>query len=237
MSGKTSVTGMNIKVTKDGPYLVSGSVPLAKETIVCDDHGDGIEWRKDETYPATANYSLCRCGHSKTKPYCDASHVEAGFDGRGHDREALGLDGTETDSRKRYIDEVEKTVGPAMDLMDNTKLCAGSRFCSREGGTWDLVERSNDPDARRLAIEQAGNCPSGRLVVWDKAGTPIEPGFEPSIVLADDPQSRIGGPIWVRGGIPIEAVDGTVYESRNRVTLCRCGKSANKPFCDGAHLD
>jgi CDGSH-type Zn-finger protein len=31
------------------------------------------------------------------------------------------------------------------------------------------------------------------------------------------------------------AADGFRYEIRNRVTLCRCGASKNKPFCDGTH--
>jgi CDGSH-type Zn-finger protein len=50
-----------------------------------------------------------------------------------------------------------------------------------------------------------------------------------------NPQAGVVGPIMVRGGITIEGADGTVYEKRNRVTLCRCGKSKNKPFCDGSH--
>jgi CDGSH-type Zn-finger protein len=63
------------------------------------------------------------------------------------------------------------------------------------------------------------------------------PEFEPSIVLVDDPHKGVSGPIWVRGRIIIEAADGTTYEVRNRVTLCRYGKSMNKPFCDGSHLN
>jgi CDGSH-type Zn-finger protein len=43
------------------------------------------------------------------------------------------------------------------------------------------------------------------------------------------------GPLLVRGGIPVESEDGRPYEVRNRVTLCRCGHSRNKPFCDGTH--
>ncbi len=35
--------------------------------------------------------------------------------------------------------------------------------------------------------------------------------------------------------MPIESVDGTPYEIRNRVTLCRSGVSINKPFCNGSH--
>jgi CDGSH-type Zn-finger protein len=41
----------------------------------------------------------------------------------------------------------------------------------------------------------------------------------------------------VRGGIAITSADGYTYEVRNRVTLCRCGHSKNKPFCDGTHSD
>jgi len=43
------------------------------------------------------------------------------------------------------------------------------------------------------------------------------------------------GGIWLRGGIAVTAADGTPYPVRNRVVLCRCGASSNKPFCDGSH--
>ena len=46
---------------------------------------------------------------------------------------------------------------------------------------------------------------------------------------------KVSGPLWVKGGVAIEASDGFAYETRNRVTLCRCGRSSNKPFCDGTH--
>jgi CDGSH-type Zn-finger protein len=45
------------------------------------------------------------------------------------------------------------------------------------------------------------------------------------------------GPYLARGGIPVVSEDGTPYEVRNRQTLCRCGYSRNKPFCDGSHKD
>jgi hypothetical protein len=62
-----------------------------------------------------------------------------------------------------------------------------------------------------------------------------EPPFEQSIGVIEDPQKGVSGPVWVRGGIPVEAANGKTYEIRNRVTLCRCGKSSNKPFCDSSH--
>ena len=56
-----------------------------------------------------------------------------------------------------------------------------------------------------------------------------------SIGLVEDPAQGCAGPLWLRGGIPVVAADGFAYEVRNRMTLCRCGASQNKPFCDGAH--
>ena len=49
--------------------------------------------------------------------------------------------------------------------------------------------------------------------------------LEKSVGLIEDPELDSSGPIWVRGGIPIISEEGDQYEIRNRVTLCRCGKS------------
>ena len=212
-----------IKVTRDGPYLVTGGVPLSEQEIVSDEEGYSIGWREVKRYPQQAEYILCRCGNSKNKPFCDQSHLK-------------GFDGSETASRKLYLEQAETIEGQEIDLTDAEDLCSYARFCDRVGGVWDLTLQSDEPEARQLAIEEAGNCPSGRLVVWDKKGKAIEPPFEPSIVLLEDPQEGIKGPIWVRGCIPIEAADGELYETRNRVTLCRCGRSVNKPFCDSSHI-
>jgi hypothetical protein len=74
------------------------------------------------------------------------------------------------------------------------------------------------------------------LVAWDnETGKPVEPEYEPSIALIEDPAKNCSGPVWLRGGIQVIGADGFKYELRNRVTLCRCGASQNKPFCDGQH--
>ncbi len=220
------MAGLNyrIKLIKDGPYSVSGGIPLAKQMIILDSNGYPCEWREGEKYPIQENYYLCRCGQSKNKPFCDGTHAKVKFDG------------TETAGREPYAKRAEVIQGPALKLTDAEELCAVARFCDRASGVWELVMQNED-NAVKLAIEEAVNCPSGRLVVHDKkTGKAIEPIFEKSIGLVEDPQARAGGPIWVRGGIPIESCDGFTYEIRNRVTLCRCGKSSNKPFCDGSHM-
>lgn len=217
--------GYRIKVTRDGPYVVHGGVPLSRQIIVSDANGDPVGWREGEPYPAGETYALCRCGQSATWPFCDGSHHRVHFDG------------SETASHEPYVDQAAETQGPALRLTDVPILCANAGFCTRGGGTWDLTDRSADPEARRTAIEQARNCPSGRLVAWENDGPAIEPELEPSIGVTENPLTGARGALWVRGGIPIEAADGTVYEVRNRVTLCGCGTSGNKPFCDGCHSE
>ncbi len=214
-----------IKVTKNGPYIVSGGLPIAKEIIVADVKGTPIRWDKGESYPAQETYALCRCGKSKNMPFCDGTHA------------VIKFDGTETADRKNYLDCAEKTEGPDLILTDAEKLCATARFCHRASGTWQLIEKSDNPKLKEIAIQEACDCPGGRLVAWDKSSKkPIEPAFEPSISLIEDPAANASGPIWVKGGVQIESADGFLYEIRNRVTLCRCGKSKNKPFCDGRHI-
>ncbi|MFC2024516.1 CDGSH iron-sulfur domain-containing protein [Chloroflexota bacterium] len=212
-----------IKVSKNGPYIVSGGVPLSKQIVVPDDEGYAYDWREGTKYSLQAKYVLCRCGESTTMPFCDGTHAKVGFDG------------TETASREMYITQAKKIDGPALTLYDVEELCAVIGFCDRAGGVWNLIEQSDEPEAKRIAIEETINCPAGRLVVRDKEGKEIEPEYEPSIGLVEDPQAGVNGPIWVRGGIPIIAAEGSIYEVRNRVTLCGCGRSANKPFCDGSH--
>jgi CDGSH-type Zn-finger protein len=213
-----------IKVSKNGPYLVSGEIPLIKKIIKYDSKWDSCEWENDKTFPIQDTYALCRCGQSKNKPFCDGTHIKINFNG------------TETANPEDYYKHAVELDGPGLTLTDAKDLCASARFCHRAGGIWNLILTSDKPGDKKIAIEEASDCPSGRLVVCDKKTREIiEPPFEPSIVLIEDPFVGVSGPIWVRGGIPIESADGSLYVKRNRITLCRCGKSKNKPFCDSSH--
>ncbi|NTW29631.1 MAG: iron-binding protein [Coriobacteriia bacterium] len=215
--------GQKIKIVKDGPYLVSGGVPLTKETIVADENGESVDWRQDVRLEDRERCGLCRCGESKTKPFCDGSHVAAHFDG------------TETASRAPQSEQSVLLEGPIVDMADAAALCSEARFCHRAGKAWIIVY-DDDPAAAQTVIEECAQCPSGRYTAVDKATSEhIEPEFAPSIAFVQDPHMGVSGPVWVRGGIQIESADGEAYEVRNRVTLCRCGKSKNKPFCDGTH--
>ncbi|ULQ58584.1 CDGSH iron-sulfur domain-containing protein [Brucepastera parasyntrophica] len=217
---------LKIKILKNGPYEVTKNIPLNQAIIKTNAEGESKDWQEGKTYQAQEeDYHLCRCGQSKTKPYCDGTHEDIGFKGK------------ETADKEPYEDGAKHYRGKKMDLLDNESLCAGARFCDPEGGVWVLATRSEDPAHEKLAIREACNCPAGRLTIVEKDGTKIEPELPQEISLIQDVFNNYRGPIWVKGGIEIEGADGESYEVRNRVTLCRCGESQNMPFCDASHYN
>lgn len=217
--------GMRIKITKDGPYIVSGRVPMSVEAIGVDSDGESEFWRLESRLSDREKCGLCRCGQSASKPLCDGSHADVAFDG------------TETASTEPYLDRAEVLLGPRIDVVDLAALCSEARFCHRGGAVWHRVGEDS-AEAAETVVSECRLCPSGRYTALDKeTGEPLEPALAPSIAFVQDPQQNVSGPIWVRGGIAIESANGQEYEVRKRVTLCRCGQSSNKPFCDGSHLE
>lgn len=215
-----------IKITPDGPYLVYGNPPIDQEIIFPNENGSSWVYQRGTHFDSSKTpVALCRCGHSKNKPFCDGSH-----------REAHDWDPQETASHRPLLEDAEKIEGPELLMADNEKYCAFARFCDAYGRVWNLVERARSEEEKEIVRHEVGHCPSGRLVLLDKEKQEIfEPPFDASIGIIEDPGIKVSGPIWVKGGIRIEGADGRSYEIRNRVTLCRCGQSSNKPFCDVTH--
>ena len=221
---KRTASTTQITVTRNGPYMVTGEVPLSEQMIETNAAGESERWASHHLPSAGEKFALCRCGHSGHKPFCDGTHAKVGFDG------------TETADQTPYLERAKEYDGPSLALLDVENLCAFARFCDSNGQVWNEVANTSDPEQRKIFVRQVENCPSGRLTVWDKAqGRLIEHELEPSIGFIEDPAQGCSGPIWVRGGLEVTSADGHAYEVRNRVTLCRCGQSRNKPFCDGTH--
>lgn len=220
-NNKTSVT---IRVTHNGPYEVYGTEEIGLETITPDEDGASWEYRKGKQYKNTEDgpMSLCRCGHSKHAPFCDGSH------------EQVDWDGEETAPFIPIKAGAEVFEGPNLRLLDNQNYCAYARFCDAKGRIWNLAGVGTE-ETDNLAVREAFHCPAGRLMMEKQDGTELEPEFEPTISALEDPVIGCSGPLWVKGGIPVQSADGKGYEVRNRQTLCRCGLSSNKPFCDGSH--
>jgi CDGSH-type Zn-finger protein len=218
-----------IKIKLNGPYKVIGNIPLVHKTQIVSEYGEPLTWKKDgEIEVDPEEYELCRCGRSENKPFCDGSHRRVGFD---------GTERANTGDTSAY--KMKLQSGSTLTVVLDSSLCMDSGFCGMHDiGIADLVENSSDTQARSLAIAMVERCPSGSLtyrIEPDKAD--IEPDYPLQIadtveITSDGP---IEGPLWVTGWIEIERADGQPFIPRNRVTLCKCGISRNKPLCDGTH--
>jgi CDGSH-type Zn-finger protein/uncharacterized Fe-S cluster protein YjdI len=129
-------------------------------------------------------------------------------------------------------DGVEHVEGRNLDINFHTKLCIHSRFCVTQAphvflanveGPWI---HPDDMDVDELAAV-ARNCPSGAIQYVRKDGAPGEQA--PPVNLIRTLQD---GPNAFRGDLRIDG-ESIGY----RATLCRCGASKNKPYCDGSHHD
>ena len=163
--------------------------------------------------------ALCRCGGSKNKPFCDGTHSTIGFSDR---RPADGAD----NRRESYR-------GKRITIFDNRAICAHAGFCT--DGLKKVFRMRAEPwiDADGAAVDEIvatiRKCPSGALsyaIDGEEAAPPVR---APQVLVTDN------GPYAVSGGIELIAVQFGDGASREHYTLCRCGASANKPFCDGSH--
>jgi CDGSH-type Zn-finger protein/uncharacterized Fe-S cluster protein YjdI len=128
------------------------------------------------------------------------------------------------------VDGVETVEGQALSLSFEGRRCIHARFCVTGAPTVFLANVKGPwlhPDAldveRLAAIAQ--ECPSGAIRYRRKDGHPDE--VAPPVNLA---AIREAGPCAFRAQLHINGVDAGF-----RATLCRCGASRNKPYCDGTH--
>jgi CDGSH-type Zn-finger protein len=217
-----------IKVRKDGPYIVRGHIPLVRKEQVVSEHGEPLTWKTGEPIEAGETYSLCRCGHSKSKPFCDDTHQEVNFDGTEKAKT------TPTAER-----QVTFEGGTGIVVRRDYRVCARSGFCAnRTTNIKEMVPDTDDTQVRAQVMRMIEHCPSGSYTyALEEDGSDTEPDLPRQIAVTTEITSSgpIEGPLWVTGSIPIERADGEPFETRPRVTLCRCGLSKRKPLCDGRH--
>jgi len=220
--------GKKIVIEANGPYQVKGGIRLVRKTQVVSEFGEPLTWQTGEVIPTEEEYELCRCGQSEDKPFCDSSHRLVGFDGtETADTNATGeRQGTYPGSTRIIVKR-------------DMSVCISSGFCgTRLANIQQLAARTKDPDVRARVMAMIEHCPSGSLTYALAEGGPdIEPDLPEEIAIVTEivDGGAIPGPLWVTGRIPIERADGEPFETRNRVTLCRCGRSSIKPLCDGTH--
>jgi CDGSH-type Zn-finger protein len=213
-----------IVVLPGGPYLVYGDIPLVRKKKIVSENNDSLTWQKTEVIETEDTYALCRCGQSGSKPFCDGTHARIGFEG------------TETANPRPFADQQIVLEGHGISVRRVGSLCMHAAFCvGRVQRIPAMMRDSEDSDIRAHVIGLIEHCPSGSYTYAMEAdGEEIEPDLAVSIAVTEE-EREIAGCLWVTGGVPIVRADGEPFETRNRVTLCRCGQSGNKPLCDGTH--
>ena len=210
-----------INVRPNGPYLVRGGVPLVRKSQVMSEYGEPLDWQNDGPVDTQEVYALCRCGQSKSKPFCDGSHSQLGF-------ESDEAADTSTFGQRKKVFE-----GPDIEIRDDHPLCMHSGFCgTRLTNVWNMLKESQNKEVRDEIIAMVQRCPSGTLVhALSRDAEGVEADLPKEIAVIPD------GPLWVTGGIPVQMSGEESLEIRNRVASCRCGASSKKPLCDGTHKE
>jgi CDGSH-type Zn-finger protein len=223
MSSEKNTT---IKLMPNGPYVVNNINKLSNIKGAID---------ADETV------ALCRCGASANKPFCDGSHVKIGFNSDKND--------------DRREDKKETYIGNDITIYDNRGICAHAGVCTDNLATVfrmkpEVTEDEPwiDPDAETIEkiITIIKKCPSGALSYSlnsnnddasnnDVSTTDISSNDRSSESTTPTVMVAPNGPYVVAGCVDINDITWGSGAEKQQFTLCRCGASKNKPFCDGSH--
>ena len=195
----------------NGPYYLLADMTPTAVPYLCRTHGEAC---------ATARgVALCRCGGSQNKPFCDGTHGTNGFTDKR----------TADESLNRRIDYIGKRI----TIHDNRGVCAHAGHCTDRLKTVFQMGKEpwidHDGASVEEIIETVGKCPSGALSYSIENIEYRDQAREPMVTVTDD------GPYAVAGAIELIGVPFGDGASKDRYTLCRCGASKNKPFCDGSH--
>ncbi|MCH9045646.1 MAG: CDGSH iron-sulfur domain-containing protein [SAR324 cluster bacterium] len=174
---------------------------------------------RGEAIASKPTIALCRCGGSANKPFCDGTHAKIDFSGEN--------------TADKGADRQDAYAGGEVTIQDNRFLCAHIGECTDNlAAVFRLgTEPWIDPDGAdgQAIMETIRKCPSGALGYVFQGAAYQEPQGEPWITVSKD------GPYFVRGDVALDGVAWSASADKRRYALCRCGASANKPFCDGSH--
>jgi CDGSH-type Zn-finger protein len=194
----------SITPSDNGPYIVKDLDSLQN---------------RNGTVDVKSTMSLCRCGSSANKPFCDGMHAAIGFS-------SAKIDGRNPDKREDF-------EGIGITVHDNRGLCAHAGFCTDGLPAVFRIMKEPFVNATAATAEEIAStvrkCPSGALSVSQNRVASPDPDRSPGIIIAQN------GPYIVRGGPLLKDTERNEGASNEHFALCRCGGSKNKPFCDGTH--
>jgi CDGSH-type Zn-finger protein len=216
-----------IVLLPNGPYLLIDDM---EPKLV-----ENLKNSKGEPLLAIRGVSLCRCGASNNKPFCDGTHGKIGFSSENKKEVAENSNGHHIakDKRKNY-------VGKRITIHDNRKICSHAAECVNN---LPSVFKMNarpwiNPDAAEIEeiINTIRKCPSGALS-YSIDGIEYRDQNErkPMVTVSKDGPYHVTGGINLIGDDDNNNIQWAEESSKEHYVLCRCGASNNKPFCDGMH--
>ena len=195
----------------NGPlYLLNDTTPIPVPNL-CRANG--------EPCAIVQRAALCRCGGSQNKPFCDGTHGAIGFTDQRID----------DDTRNHRV----SYIGKHITIHDNRGICAHVGFCT--GHLKKVFHAGQKPwiDSDGASVEEIittiNKCPSGALSYSIDDVEYKDQNRGPLVKVINN------GPYAITGGIELVGVTFSEGASKEHYTLCRCGASKNKPFCDGSH--
>ena len=184
---------------------------------------DSLVNSKGEIIPLAPVTSLCRCGESKIKPFCDGTHSKIGFIGKKED--------------DCVPSKLRDYKGKEIVIHFNLVICSHKGACTKnlpevfnfERKPWIIADNASV----EKIIETIRKCPSGALSYSLNETRHKDWGQNVRLKASHD------GSFEIQGGILLKDDLNSVIqlESTEHYCLCRCGASKNKPFCDGVHRD
>jgi CDGSH-type Zn-finger protein len=212
-----------IRPLPNGPYyLINDMEPKVVENL---------KNSKGELLSTIVGIALCRCGKSNNKPFCDATHSIIGFSTKN-------VNLNENDTNKLTIKNKRRDyIGKEITIHDNRRICSHAKECVNNlPSVFKLGSKPwIDSDGSKVQdiINTVRKCPSGALS-YSIGGIEYRDPKEQR-----DPIVTVlkNGPYYITGGIDLigENIEFGEGASKEHYTLCRCGASENKPFCDGTH--
>lgn len=219
-----SVNRQNPKILPltNGPYYLINDM---EAKIV-----ENLQNSKEDQLSTIRGVALCRCGASKNKPFCDGTHGVIKFS-------SLNKTLNESENEKRIKDKRRNYVGKKITIHDNRKICSHAAECVNNlPSVFRLDARPwIDPDGAQTeaVVDTVRKCPSGALSysIDDTEYRDPQEKRNPMVTVSKD------GPYQITGGVELigENIHFGEGASTEHYTLCRCGASENKPFCDGGH--
>jgi len=187
---------------------------------------------KGKPLSTTVGLALCRCGASKNKPFCDGTHNVIGFSSANRT-----LDENDDTKKTAIKDKRRDYPGKEITVHDNRKICSHAAECVNNlSSVFKLGSRPwINPDASKMndIVDVVRRCPSGALSYSIDGVEYRDPEEQRNPIVT----VLKNGPYHITGGIELigENIQFGEGASKEHYTLCRCGASENKPFCDGAH--